>query len=70
MQSEGQVGANDQFFPFATVRATRDELKKRGFPIELTEIAKHDHWYYDLAPKINRNAWDFLIKQRQGAAKE
>lgn len=45
-------------------------MKKRGFPIELTEIAKHDHWYYDLAPKINRNAWDFLIKQRQGAAKE
>jgi len=20
----------------------------------------HDHWYYDLAPQINRDAWDFL----------
>jgi poly(3-hydroxybutyrate) depolymerase len=55
-----QVGTNDQFFPLAAVRATRDELKKRGFPVELTEIAKHDHWYYDLAPKINQSAWDFL----------
>jgi hypothetical protein len=22
----------------------------------------HDHWYYDLAPKINKAAWDFLKK--------
>ena len=20
----------------------------------------HDHWYYDLAPQINRDSWDFL----------
>jgi|ERR1044072_4179168 poly(3-hydroxybutyrate) depolymerase len=62
-----QVGTNDQFFPLATVRATRDELKKRGFSVELTEIAKHDHWYYDMAPKINQSAWDFLKKEELSA---
>ena len=24
----------------------------------------HDHWYYDLAPKINAEAWDFLKQQK------
>ena len=45
-----------------TVRATRDELNAKGFSVELTELPGHDHWYYDLAPKINRAAWDFLKK--------
>ena len=57
-----QVGDSDQYFPLKTVRATRDELNARGFSVELTELPGHDHWYYDLAPKINRSAWDFLKK--------
>jgi hypothetical protein len=32
--------------------------------VELTEMPGHDHWYYDLASKINRTAWEFL-KTRQ-----
>jgi poly(3-hydroxybutyrate) depolymerase len=55
-----QVGDSDQFFPLAAVRATRDVLNARGFSAELIELRGHDHWYYDLAPKINRTAWDFL----------
>jgi poly(3-hydroxybutyrate) depolymerase len=55
-----QVGDRDQAFPLAGVRATRDALKANGFLVELIELAGHDHWYYDLAPKINRTAWDFL----------
>jgi poly(3-hydroxybutyrate) depolymerase len=54
------VGDRDAFFPFNQVAATRDVLKAKGFPVELTKIANHDHWYYDLAPKINQSAWDFL----------
>jgi poly(3-hydroxybutyrate) depolymerase len=54
--------AVDQFFPIASVRATRDVLAERGFPVELTEIPNHDHWYYDIAPRINRQAWEFLAK--------
>ncbi len=56
------VGTQDAFFPLTAVRATRDALRSRGFPVELTEIPGHDHWYYDLAPKINRSAWEFLSK--------
>ena len=54
------VGDKDPFFPFNQVAATRDVLKAKGFTVELTKIANHDHWYYDLAPKINQSAWDFL----------
>ncbi len=56
------VGTNDSFFPLAAVRATRDALNTNGFKSELTEIKDHTHWYYDLAPEINKNAWDFLKK--------
>jgi hypothetical protein len=44
------------------VRGTRDQLNAHGIPVELTEIPNHNHWYYDLAPKINREVWDFLKK--------
>lgn len=54
------VGTNDNFFPLPVVRATRDALAGRGFKVELTEMKDHTHWYYDRAPEINRNAWDFL----------
>jgi poly(3-hydroxybutyrate) depolymerase len=57
-----QVGDSDQSFPLKAVRATRDLLNQNGFAVELTEIPKHDHWYYDLAPKINLAAWEFLKK--------
>jgi poly(3-hydroxybutyrate) depolymerase len=56
------VGTKDAYFPLTAVRATRDELAKEGFSVEVSEIPNHDHWYYDLAPKINRSAWDFLKK--------
>lgn len=54
------VGTVDRFFPLADVRATRDMLIKNGFNAQLTEMKGHDHWYYDLAPKINADAWNFL----------
>lgn len=57
-----QVGDSDRFFPLKLVRNTRDVLNARGFAVELTEMPGHDHWYYDLAPKINARAWDFLKK--------
>ena len=55
-----QVGDSDQSFPLKAVRATRDALNAKGFAVELTEIPGHDHWYYDLAPRINLKAWEFL----------
>ena len=62
-----QVGDSDQFFPLEAVRATRDALKEAGFPVELIEIANHDHWYYDKAPKFNQTAWEFLKKHELDA---
>jgi len=55
-----QAGEWDDVYPIKVVRDTRDLLKTSGFPIQLTEMKEHDHWYYDLAPKINQTAWDFL----------
>lgn len=57
------VGTNDQFFPLTVVKATNDQLKAQGFAVEVTVLKGHDHWYYDLAPKINLMAWEFLNKQ-------
>jgi predicted esterase len=58
------VGTVDPFFPLTAVRATRDALNNSGFNVQLTEINGHNHWYYDLAPKINADAWDFLKQQK------
>jgi predicted esterase len=54
------VGDRDAFFPLPSVKATEAALKERGFAVEVKVMKGHDHWYYDLAPQINRDALDFL----------
>jgi len=54
------VGTVDRLVPLEGVRATRDMLNSNGFNAQLIEMSGHDHWYYDLAPKINSTAWTFL----------
>ena len=54
------VGTIDPNFPLTAVRATRDLLVSHGFTVDLIEMKGHDHWYYDLAPRINATAWEFL----------
>jgi poly(3-hydroxybutyrate) depolymerase len=54
------IGTKDQFFPLSEVRATRDALKVRGFPVEYLEIPGYDHGYKARAGEINPRAWDFL----------
>ena len=58
-----QVGTIDEFFPLKFVRGTRDLLNTHGFSVQLIELPGHNHWYYDLAPKINQAAWEFLKAQ-------
>ncbi|MGQ0763723.1 MAG: alpha/beta hydrolase family esterase [Acidobacteriota bacterium] len=58
------VGTVDRLVPLANVRATRDMLNSNGFNAQLIEMSGHDHWYYDLAPKINLTAWTFLKDQK------
>lgn len=57
------IGTRDAFFPLNQVRATRDALKTRGFPVEYTEIPGHTHDYYGSSSEINKGAWEFLRKQ-------
>lgn len=57
-----QIGDSDELVPLKVVRETSDALKKAGIPVELKEIANHDHWYYDKAATFNRTAWEFMKK--------
>src|ERR1044071_5138652 len=57
------VGDVDQYFPLDSVKKTEELLKSNQFPVQVTVMKGHDHWYYDLAPDINRNAWAFLKQQ-------
>jgi poly(3-hydroxybutyrate) depolymerase len=56
------IGTRDAFFPLDHVRATRDALKERGFPVEYTEIEGHGHEYSESAKEINKAAWEFFRK--------
>ena len=58
------VGDRDALFPLSSVTATESALKEREFPVEVTVMKDHDHWYYDLAEKINLNAWSFLKQHK------
>jgi poly(3-hydroxybutyrate) depolymerase len=58
------VGTVDRLVPLEGVRATRDMLNSNGFNAQLIEMPGHDHWYYDLASKINITAWTFLKAQK------
>jgi len=61
------IGDRDQYFPIDSVKKTEELLKSNQFPVQVTVIKGHDHWYYDLAPDINRNAWAFLKQQSLSA---
>ena len=54
------IGDRDQYFPMDSVRKTEELLKSKQFPVQVTVMKGHDHWYYDLAPEINRDVWAFL----------
>ncbi len=54
------VGDVDEYFPLDSVKKTEELLKSNQFPVQVTVMKGHNHWYYDLAPDINRNAWAFL----------
>ncbi len=56
------VGTRDVLFSLPSVRATRDALAERGFPVELRELWNHNHNYYVRSGEINRHAWRFLSR--------
>ena len=58
------IGDSDQYSPLAHVRKTRDLLNKDGFPVHYVEIVGHDHNYYEIAEKVNKDAWKFFEGER------
>ncbi len=56
------IGTKDVFFPLEQVRATRDALTERGFPVQYTEMPGHTHNYYGSAKEINPSVWEFFRK--------
>jgi poly(3-hydroxybutyrate) depolymerase len=58
------TGTADEAFPLDYVRATRDALRSRQFPVEMTEVRNHTHEYYERARWINRQVWQFLSRHR------
>ncbi len=54
------IGTRDRFFPLEEVKATRDALKSRGFPVEYSEIPGHTHDYSSRSDEINDAAWEFF----------
>lgn len=54
------IGTRDRFFPLEEVRATRDALKSRGFPVEYSEIPGYTHDYSSRSAEINDAAWEFF----------
>ena len=56
------IGDRDQFCPLGLVQESKVALTEAQIPVEITLLKGHDHWYYDLAPKINELAWAMLKK--------
>jgi poly(3-hydroxybutyrate) depolymerase len=54
------IGTKDSIFPLEEVRATRDALKSRGFPVEYFEMPGQTHNYLRSAKEINGRAWEFF----------
>ena len=50
--------------PLSSVRATRDLLQSRGFPVHYREFAKAGHNYGAVAKEVNADAWDFFQRIR------
>lgn len=54
------VGTEDRYVPLKLARQTLAILVEGGLPADLIELEGHTHWYYDAAPRINAQAWEFL----------
>lgn len=51
------LGQKDRIFSVENSRAAGDVLSAQGQKTSLVVIKNHNHWYYDLAPFINKKAW-------------
>lgn len=56
------TGTADKNVPPDITVATAQMLARNGFPTDLDLFEDHTHWYYDVAPYLNKMALDFLSR--------
>ena len=54
------AGVRDEMIPIASVRATRDFLEQRAFPVHYREFARNGHDYGTVAKDVNADVWEFF----------
>lgn len=60
------VGTRDSFFPLDQVRQSAQAFASQGHATALYVLSGHNHWYYDIAPFVNQQAWEFLSQYSLG----
>jgi poly(3-hydroxybutyrate) depolymerase len=58
------IGDKDEYFPLFAVRKTQSVLEQAGHPVSVTVLPGHNHPYADVAPEVNRSAWEFMKANR------
>jgi predicted esterase len=56
------IGEYDESFPLGDVIDDAKVLHDAGFPIKVTILKNHNHWYYDNADYINSLALEFFAR--------
>ncbi|WP_299418584.1 prolyl oligopeptidase family serine peptidase [uncultured Shimia sp.] len=51
------VGQHETGFELADIRATGEEMAKRGVANDLIVIPQHTHWFYDIGDQIAADSW-------------
>jgi len=54
------VGDQDPLFPVTTAMETRDMFAAHGFPVQLTVIPNHGHFYEAVSQPVDQQAWEFF----------
>ncbi|MCU1285622.1 MAG: poly(3-hydroxybutyrate) depolymerase [Acidobacteriales bacterium] len=56
------VGDRDPFYPSEVIKETKAMFQEKGFTMDVVVIPNHDHNYYVVSSKVNKEAWEFLKK--------
>ncbi len=51
------VGQYERAFPLEDIRATGEEMARRGHDNDLLIIPAHTHWFYDIGDQIAADSW-------------
>ncbi|SEN36118.1 Predicted esterase [Loktanella fryxellensis] len=55
-----QIGTDDLSYPLDVVTQAAERLAEAGHDVDLLVIPGHDHWFYDIGPRLAADAWSFF----------